>query len=164
MTLTNQNVDTHIIFTHLYNVLIISCYSITLYYDFQLYMDRRGRDSWIYNYVCNHCLSGRRFSPGSPIFSINKSNRHDIAEILLKVTLNTITLILTIALQLYTLLEKLLPNNLQSCFNSFFFYVQLLRQLKYSIFYNVCMVIFSVYNFLIVQKHSIGEWGEGGGR
>jgi hypothetical protein len=70
--------------------------------------------SWIYNYLCNQCLSplmlwvristrarcttpcdkvcqwlvtGRWFSPVS---SINKTDRHEITEILLKVTLSTI--------------------------------------------------------------------------
>jgi hypothetical protein len=32
---------------------------------------------------------GRWFSPGTPAFSFTKTGRHDIAEILLKVTLNT---------------------------------------------------------------------------
>jgi len=32
------------------------------------------------------------FSPGTPVSSINKTDRHDIAEILLKVALNTINL------------------------------------------------------------------------
>jgi hypothetical protein len=72
--------------------------------------------SWIYNYLCNRCLSwlmlwvriplrvrcttlcdkvcqwlaaGRWFSLGTPVSS-NKTNRHDIAEILLKVALSTI--------------------------------------------------------------------------
>jgi hypothetical protein len=31
------------------------------------------------------------FSPGTPVSSTNKSDRHDITEILLKVVLNTIT-------------------------------------------------------------------------
>ena len=73
-------------------------------------------DSWIYNYLCNQCLSplmlwvripfrrgvldttlcdkvcqwlatGRWFSPVS---STNKTDRHDITEILLKVALSTI--------------------------------------------------------------------------
>ena len=68
--------------------------------------------SWIYNYLCNRCLSPLmlwvrlplrarcttscdkvcQFSPGPPVSSTNKSNRHDITEILLKVTLNTIKL------------------------------------------------------------------------
>ena len=70
--------------------------------------------SWIYNYICNQCLSplilwvqisirarcttlchkvcqwlvtSRRFSPVS---STNKTDRHDITEILLKVPLNII--------------------------------------------------------------------------
>ena len=76
-------------------------------------------DSWIYNHLCNQCLSpltlwvwiplmasvldttlcdkvcqwlaaGQGFSPGNPVSSINKTDRHDIAEILLKVALNTI--------------------------------------------------------------------------
>jgi hypothetical protein len=73
--------------------------------------------SWIYNYLCIRCLSplmlwvriplrvrcttlcdkvtqwlatGRWFSPGNPISSTNKTDRHDITEILLKVALNTI--------------------------------------------------------------------------
>ena len=71
----------------------------------------------IYNYLCNQCLSplmlwvrilirtwctilcdkvcqwlatGRRFSLGPLVSSTNKTDRHDITEILLKVALNTI--------------------------------------------------------------------------
>jgi len=39
--------------------------------------------------------AGRWFSPGTPISSTNKTDRHDIAEIVLKVALNT-TITLTI--------------------------------------------------------------------
>jgi hypothetical protein len=73
--------------------------------------------NWIYNYLGNQCLSplmlwvqilirarcptlcnkicqwlatGRSFSPGPPVSSINKTDHHDITEILLKVALNTI--------------------------------------------------------------------------
>ena len=72
---------------------------------------------WIYNYLCNQCLSplmlwvrisirarcttlcdqvcqwlttGRRFSPGPLVSSTNKTECHDITEILLKVALNTV--------------------------------------------------------------------------
>ena len=78
--------------------------------------------SWIYNYLCNQCLSpltlwvriqlrrgvldttlcdklcqwlavGRWFSRGTPVSSANlKTELHNIAEILLKVALNTIML------------------------------------------------------------------------
>jgi hypothetical protein len=77
--------------------------------------------SWIYNYLYNQCLSpltlwvltpvrpgvldtilcgkvgqclatGMRFSPGNRVSSTNKIDHHDIAEILLKVALNTILL------------------------------------------------------------------------
>ena len=75
--------------------------------------------SWIYNYLCNQCLSpltvwvrttlrqgilnttlydkvcqwlatGWWFSPGTPVSSTNKTDSHDITQILLKVALNTI--------------------------------------------------------------------------
>ena len=81
----------------------------------------RLHSSWIYNYLCNQCLSplncefeslswrgvldtmlcckvcqwlptGRWFSPCTSVSSTNKTDRHDITEILLKVALNTITL------------------------------------------------------------------------
>jgi hypothetical protein len=73
--------------------------------------------TWMYNYLCSQCLSplmlwvpisirarcitlcdnvcqwlatGRWFSPGTPVSFTNKTERHDMAEILLKVALNTI--------------------------------------------------------------------------
>jgi hypothetical protein len=76
--------------------------------------------SWIYNYICNQCLSpptlwvriplkwgvldttlcdkvsqwlaiGQWFSPDTPVSSTNKTDHmHDITEILLKLSLNTI--------------------------------------------------------------------------
>ena len=73
--------------------------------------------SWNKNYLCNQCLSqlmlwarisikarcttlcdqicqwlatGRWFSPGPQVSSTNKTDRHDITKILLKVSLNTI--------------------------------------------------------------------------
>ena len=72
--------------------------------------------SWIYNYLCNQCLSplilwvrisirarsttlcakvcqwpatGRWFSPGPPVSSTNKTYRHDTTEIFLNVALKT---------------------------------------------------------------------------
>jgi len=76
---------------------------------------------WIYNYLCNQWISplslwvriplmqdvldttlrdkvckwlatGRWFSLGTPVSSTNKTDRHDMTEILLKVALNTITI------------------------------------------------------------------------
>ena len=74
-------------------------------------------DSWIYNYLCNQCLTpltlwvrtplrrgdrvfqwltaDRCSSPGTTVSSTNKTECHDITEILLKVALSTITFTLT---------------------------------------------------------------------
>ena len=48
----------------------------------------------IANKVCQWLAiaAGRWLSPGTPVSSTNKTNHHDITEILLKVVLNTITL------------------------------------------------------------------------
>jgi hypothetical protein len=43
---------------------------------------------------CQWLVTRRWFSPGTPVSSTNKNNRHNIAEILLKVALNTTTLTL----------------------------------------------------------------------
>ena len=83
-------------------------------------MNRGCHGSWIDNYLCNQCLSpltlsvraplrrgeldttlcdkvcqllatGRWCTPGTPVSSTDKTDRHDITEILLKVVLSTIT-------------------------------------------------------------------------
>jgi hypothetical protein len=41
---------------------------------------------------CQWLAAGWWFSPGTPVSSTNRTDHHDIAEILLKVALNTITL------------------------------------------------------------------------
>ena len=40
--------------------------------------------------VCEWLVAGRWFSPNTPVSYTNKTDRHDITEILLRVTLNTI--------------------------------------------------------------------------
>ena len=42
--------------------------------------------------ILNPSTTDRWFSPGTPVSSTNKTDRHDIAEILLKVAFNSITL------------------------------------------------------------------------
>ena len=42
--------------------------------------------------VCQWLATGQWFSPGTPVSSTNKTDRHNITEILLKVALNSITL------------------------------------------------------------------------
>jgi hypothetical protein len=42
-------------------------------------------------YILQGLSTGRWFFSGTPVSSTNKTDRHDIAEILLKLALNTIT-------------------------------------------------------------------------
>jgi hypothetical protein len=48
-------------------------------------------DTTLYAQVCQWLTAGRWFSPGPAVSSTNKTDRHDITIILLKVALNTIT-------------------------------------------------------------------------
>ena len=68
---------------------------IVWYLDLQLPMQlvaisMRARCTTLCDKVCQWLATGRRFSPGPPVSSTNKTDRHDITEILLKVALNTI--------------------------------------------------------------------------
>ena len=58
-------------------------------------------DTTLCNKVCQWLATGRPFSPGTPVSSTNKANRHDITEILLKVALNTMTLTLKIKINMW---------------------------------------------------------------
>jgi hypothetical protein len=49
-------------------------------------------DTTICDKVCQWLAAGRWFSPGTPVSSTNKTDRHDIAEILIKVAIYTISL------------------------------------------------------------------------
>ena len=57
---------------------------------------RSWRDPWLdttlCDKICQWLAAGRWFSPGTPVSSANKTDRHDITEKLLKMALNTITL------------------------------------------------------------------------
>ena len=51
-----------------------------------------------YKNVFNCQTAGRWFSPGTPVSSTNRTAHHDIAEILLKVALNTVNITLNCTL------------------------------------------------------------------
>ena len=50
----------------------------------------RARCTTLCDKVCQWLVAGRWFSPGPPVYSTNKTDRHDLTEILLKVALNII--------------------------------------------------------------------------
>ena len=69
-------------------------YAISAYYqwccEFEVRSGRGVLDTTLCDKVCQWLATGRWFSPGPTLSSTNKSDRHDIAEILLKVSLNTL--------------------------------------------------------------------------
>ena len=50
----------------------------------------RASCTTLYDKVCQWLVTGQWFSPGTPVSSTTKNDRHDITEILLKVALGTI--------------------------------------------------------------------------
>jgi hypothetical protein len=58
--------------------------------EFEPHSWRGVLDTTLCDKVCQWLAAGRWFSPGTPVSSTNKTDRHDTTEILLKVDLNTI--------------------------------------------------------------------------
>ena len=70
---------------------------------------RRGvHDTTLCDKVCHWLAAGWWFSPSTPVSSTNKTDRHDITEILLKVALNTINLNPTSICEFLTTLKLML--------------------------------------------------------
>ena len=65
----------------------------------------RARCTTLCDKVCQWLATGQWFSPGPPLSSTNKTDRHDIAELLLKVALNTIKQQKNIFLSFYMLIR-----------------------------------------------------------
>jgi hypothetical protein len=61
----------------------------------------RTRCTTLCDKVSQWLETGRWFSPGTPVSSTNKADRHDITEILLKVALNTIKLTKNQTIKIY---------------------------------------------------------------
>jgi hypothetical protein len=74
------------------NVLVFFHLFIIYYFSFHSYLQfsRGVLDTTLCNKVCQWLAAGQWFSPGTPVSSTNKTDRHDITDILLKVALNTI--------------------------------------------------------------------------
>ena len=65
--------------------------------------------------ICQLLVAGWWFSPDTLVSSTNKTDHHDIAEILLKVALNTLTLTLNPAIDIIpksTFSETMINSNL----------------------------------------------------
>jgi len=77
-----------------YGSWICNKYAISAYHhwccEFELHSWRGVVDTTLCDKVCQWLATGRWLSPGPLVSSTNKTDRHDITEILLKVALNTI--------------------------------------------------------------------------
>ena len=74
---------------------------------------------YVIKYVSD-LLTGRWFSPGTPVSSTNKTDHHDIAEILLNVALNTITITISDLNQNYVFLGCYVMSLFMQCSMVFF--------------------------------------------
>ena len=72
------------VFTYIYNCLCSQCLSPLMLW---VRISIRARSTILCDKVCQWLATGRCLSPGSPVSSTNKTDRHDITEILLKMVL-----------------------------------------------------------------------------
>jgi hypothetical protein len=74
----------------------IITYAIIAYHHLTLWVRtplRRGvLDTALYDQVCQRLVTGQWLCPGTPVSSSDKTDHHDITEILLKMALKTIIL------------------------------------------------------------------------
>ena len=77
----------------LYLDLQLPMHSVPIITNVVLFEPRSWRgaiDTTVCDKVCQCLVAGRLFSPGTLVSTTNKTDRHDIAEIFLKVALKTI--------------------------------------------------------------------------
>ena len=78
-------------FTPLWNLFVIPENFMQMIWKMTFYVPRGVLYTTLCDDVCQCLAADRWFSPGTPVFSTNKTDHHDIAEIVLKVALNTTT-------------------------------------------------------------------------
>ena len=69
---------------------LTATFAISSYHHKRCDFESHLGDTTLCYIVCQCLTTGRWFSSGTPVSSINKAGRHDIIEILLTVALNTI--------------------------------------------------------------------------
>jgi hypothetical protein len=67
-----------------------STYATSVYHHWCCEFESHSGDTTLCDKVCQWLAIGRWFSPGYPVSFTNKTDRHDITAILLKVALNAI--------------------------------------------------------------------------
>ena len=65
-------------------------YTIGTYHHYRCEFETHSGDTTLFDKVCRQLTTGRWFTPVTLVCSTNKTDRHYITEILLKVVLNTI--------------------------------------------------------------------------
>ena len=76
-------------------------------------LSRGAHDTTLCDKVCQWPATGWWFSPGTPVSSTNKTDRHDITEILLKVALSASNLSLNLKFIVLFILEIFIKKNIQ---------------------------------------------------
>jgi len=77
--------------------------------------DMYSKQHYVIKFIGDLRLVG--FFSGTPVSSTNKTDRHDITEILLKVVLNTITLTLSLRFYIFIYIRQIVPVRFLNDFN-----------------------------------------------
>jgi hypothetical protein len=66
-------------------------YAMSTNHYYRCQFETHSGDATLFDEVCQWFTAGRWFTPGTLVSSTNKTDRHEITEILLKVVLNIVT-------------------------------------------------------------------------
>ena len=95
--------------------------------EFEFHSWRGVLDTTLCDRVCQWLVIGCCISPGTLVSSINKTDRHDIIEIILKVVLNTIMLLIVMSIR----------TNILWCYNMTFSSLETIRHHKGKIYWGL---------------------------
>jgi len=94
-------------------------------------------------YLQTLLATDRWFCPCTPVYSNNKTVRHDIANILLKVALNTIDLSLSQTQRLYV--WCLLTTPIKKCFFLIYYYININFQIIFQANFHFILYVFHIF-------------------
>jgi hypothetical protein len=116
----------------------------------------RARCTTICDKVCQWLVAGRWFSPGTPVSSTNKTDRHDITKILLKVALSIIKPNQTKPIHLTILAPQLFVkcmNQAKRMINHVYMYVRVIESTSVSnilrLYLRTVLTVSCFYRYII---------------
>ena len=100
---------------------------LPIYKELESCLWRGVLDTALSDEVCQWLSGGRWSSPSTPVSSTNKTDRHDIPDILMKVALNSITITVTQFIKVLYIMQYITMNKMHIYENKRIFLVNTVK-------------------------------------